>query len=263
MGHHQPRAQAAAQSMRNPLRQTPRVDKNNRCPMCEYQFGKPVIHLIPHLCACHRAQNVSRNLDMKLHLAPVPDIHNLRVRPEQASHLFNRLHRRREPDPLRSLCRQRIQPRQRQRQVRSALVVSHRMNLIDNERRRALQHMARPLRRQQNEKRFRRGHQDVWRLLQHPRAVRHRRVAGSYSGPNRRQLHAFFFGQLRDLGEWDLQVPVHVIAERLERRHVDHVRRVLQRLCARRANQLIDTDEKRRERLTGAGGGGNERIAVG
>ena len=46
------------------------------------------------------------------------------------------LHRRRKPDRLRlaAASDQRIEPRQRQRQMRAALVVRHRVDLVDDQR---------------------------------------------------------------------------------------------------------------------------------
>ena len=66
-----------------------------------------------------------------------------------------------------------IQARQRQRQMRAALIVRHGVDLVHNHGAGGAQHGARLFRRHQNVERFRRGDQDVRRLPAHLLALIH------------------------------------------------------------------------------------------
>ena len=73
---------------------------------------------------------------------------------------------------------QRLEPLERQRQVRAALGRHQRVDLVDDDRVDRAQRLAR-VRRQQQVERLRRGDQDVGRLALEPRALGLRRVAGA------------------------------------------------------------------------------------
>ena len=77
---------------------------------------------------------------------------------------------------------------------------------------------------QQDEERFRRGDQDVRRLLAHLLALPRGRVAGAHGGADGRERDALVRGQRGDLGQRRLQILVDVVAQRLERRDVDDLR---------------------------------------
>ena len=75
-----------------------------------------------------------------------------------------------------------VEPRERQRKMRPALVTRHRVNFVDHHRLDVGEQRARLLRREHNEERLRRGDQNVRRLLEHALPFRGRRIAG----PDRR-----------------------------------------------------------------------------
>ena len=56
---------------------------------------------------------------------------------------------------------------------------------------------------------------------------------------------------------------MNVGAERLERRHVDHMRLVCQTAVETFAKQFVERDQKRGERLAGAGRRRNQRVPAG
>ena len=118
--------------------------------------------------------------------------------------------------------RERCQPLQRQGQVGAALGVRECMDLIHDHpaRRRAA---PRAPRRQQQVERFGRGHEDVRRAAcrrraAHPRACRRCACRRAPRGSGSAQPS----GGQRDACERRTQVAVHVVDERLERRHVEH-----------------------------------------
>ena len=65
---------------------------------------------------------------------------------------------------------------------------------------------------------------------------------------------------LAQLGERPLEVALNVVVQRLERRDVEDVNRVRQRLTQPVDDELVQLPEKRRERLPGAGRRENERV---
>ena len=91
---------------------------------------------------------------------------------EEARDGLDRPDRRRQADALRTrtagLLDEIVEPRERQRQVRAALVVGHRMNLVDDDGLDAAQRLPAALGRQQDEQRLRRRDEDVRRMLHHP-----------------------------------------------------------------------------------------------
>ena len=70
--------------------------------------------------------------------------------------------------------------------MRAALVVGNGMNLVDDDGRGGSQHLTRFLGCEENEKRFRSCDENVRGLPEHLRSFRHRRIAGSDGGANRR-----------------------------------------------------------------------------
>ena len=100
---------------------------------------------------------------------------------------------------------------------------------------------------EQNEQRFRRRDQNVRRLFQHPRAfrmgvspVRTAVRMGIRGMPSR-------FGQSGDFRQRQLQIPMHVVAERFQRRDINDLGFMRQRSCARREPVDRDRSETPRE----------------
>ena len=166
------------------------------------------------------------------------DVHDAeRQSPRNFGDLLDGLHRRREADALRPrpavLRHQLIEPRQRQRQVRAALIVRHGVDLVDDHRAHVLQHLARPACGEQNVQRFRRGHQNVRMLARHMLALGLRRIAGAERGADGRELHEPLHRELRNLGQRNFEILVNVVAQRLERRDIEDLRLFRQRTQAR------------------------------
>ena len=109
-----------------------------------------------------------------------------------------------------------LEPLERQRQVRAALGLGDRVDLVDDHPLDVGQDLARP-RGQHQVERLGRRDQDVGRLAQHLRALLLRRVAGAD-----RDLDV-----AADPLERRLQVALDVVRQRLERGHVDQPRLAL------------------------------------
>ncbi len=167
------------------------------------------------------------------------------------------------PDANRRTIGERLQPFERQRQMRSALVVRDRVNFIDDDRLDGLQNFAAFLRREQDVQRLRRGHQDVRRALEHEPTVFHQRVAGPHGGADFGHQVSVAAGQLQDFSERLLEIFLNVIAQSFQRRHVQDLRGVGQLSGDGFADQAVDAGEKCGQRLSGAGRRGNQRGSPG
>ena len=107
--------------------------------------------------------------------------------------------------------------------MRPALVIGHRVNFIDDQGAHRSQHLARFFRGQQNIERLGRGHQNMRRFLAHFLALGCRGIAGANGGADRRERDAFLACQFSDLTERHVEILVHVVAERFERRNIKDV----------------------------------------
>ena len=228
MRHREAFAEAFVERKGDALAHAARSDEDQRCLMLVNLGGDAVVNLAPHLFARHWAEFVAGNFDRQLHFAAVPDVDDRRTLAQELRHLFQRTHGRRKPDSLRffpgRLDDQVIQARERERQMRTALVRCHRMNLVDDHRRNAGEERARLLGRQQDIKRLGRRDQYVRRLSQHALALGRRGIAGAHGRANGRHRQAPRFGKRGQSGKRLLQVLADVVGQRLEGRDVDHER---------------------------------------
>ena len=231
------------------------------------QRGDPVVHLFPQLVRCDGANLARRDLDGQIERAPRRDLHDDRRRPPTAAqklrdHLDWFL-RGRQADADDRLIGQRLETLQRERQMRSALVVGHRVDFVDNHRAHVTKNGAAALGRWQQIKRLGRRHQNVWRLAQHRAPLRHQRVARANRRADVRDVVTGFAGQLHDFREWSLEVLLDVVAERFERRHVHDLGPVRERAVDRLPYESVDAGQKRRERLARPGGRRDQRASSG
>ena len=176
-----------------------------------------------------------------------------RVEPaEQARDLVERPLRRAQPDALERRLEGALslEPFEREEEVRAALSVDHRVDLVDDDGLDALEDRAGP-RRQQEVERLGRGDEDLGRVLPHPLALALRRVARAHPDGRQPVLLAGALRHHADAVERGPQVPLDVDAERLERRDVEHPHALF--LGRRREHQPIDRDEERAQRLSGPG----------
>ena len=184
--------------MRDALGQPPRVHEDERRPVLLNQRGDAVVDLLPHLVRRDRPELVLRHLDRQIHraaMAVVDDVDpRVLVGREEPRDDLDRPDRRREADPLRTrtagLLDQIVEPRERQRQVRAALVVGHRVNLVDDHGLDAAQRLPAAIGRQQDEQRLGRRDENVRRMLDHPLAFGRRRIAGAHRRADGRQHEA-------------------------------------------------------------------------
>ena len=156
-----------------------------------------------------------------------------------------------------------VEALEREDEVRAALVVGHGVDLVDDDGADAREVGAGFFRGEQDEEGFRRGDEDVRRLLEHGAALGGERVAGADGGADGRAEIAALERELLYLLQWLFEVFADVVGERFERRDVDDFRVRLELAGERFAEELVDADEEGGERFAGAGGCGDERRARG
>ncbi len=154
---------------------------------------------------------------------------------------------------------QRVEPLQRQREVRAALGARDRVHLVQDHRAHPAQRLPRG-RGEQQEERFGRGDQHVRRRAREQPPLVRRGVAGAHPDRDVGRWHAGPLRRLPDPGERRAEVALHVDRQRLERRDVQDpaaVPRIGRWLVG---GQPVERPQEGRERLARAGGRDHERV---
>ena len=171
---------------------------------------------------------------------------------QEPGHLVERPLRRREADTLHVPPGLFGQPLERHREVRPALGLRHRVDLVDDDPLRTGEELAR-LRGEHEVERLGRGDEDVRRPAQHRRPFPLGRVAGAHP-----DAHVG-----ADAAQRGPQIALHVVAEGLERRHVDEPECPLARVGRRRlGDQAVERPQEGGEGLAGARRRRHQRVGA-
>jgi len=136
-------------------------------------------------------------------------------------------------------------------------------DLVDDHGPGGRKHGAARFRAEQDVKRFRRGHHDMWRTTAHAVTLAGGRVAGAHPGADIDVGQALRLQGRADAGQRRLQIAFNVVRQRLERGHIDDLGFVLEAVRERLAHQRVNRREERRERLAGTGGGRDQHMPAG
>jgi hypothetical protein len=258
-------ADALGEMPRHPLHHASRIREYERGVMLRDEAGKLVIDGRPDVPRHHRFERGARHHDRKVAFAHMTAVDDLAgdVGPgagQEARDLLDRLLCGRQPDALHGLCRQGVEPLQRQREMRAALGARDRMDLVDDHRARGRQHPATGLAGEQQVQRLGCGHEDMRRQPSHRCALRLRGVAGANLGADLACRHAEPRELRTDPGQRLLEIALDVVRQRLERRHVHHARRILEPALDTLVHERIDCRQKRRQCLARSRRGGDQRM---
>jgi len=153
--------------VRHALGQPPRVDEDERGAVRLDQLDQPCVDLLPHLERHHRLERRARHLDRDIDLALVAAVDDraagLLRADQEARHLLDRLLRRRQPDALQAPAAHVVEALERQREVRAAARLEHRVDLVDDHRARGRKHLAGALGGEEQVERLGRRDQDMGR----------------------------------------------------------------------------------------------------
>ena len=193
---------------------------------------------------------LDRHVDLEVERLADPGVDDPRGAPradQEAPDLLERVLRGAEADALRVVLCELGQALERERQVRPALGRGHGVDLVDDHRLDAAQHLAR-LRGEHQVERLGRRDQDVRRRAAHRGALGLRRVAGADRDRHVRP----------DPAQRRAQVAVDVVGERLQRRDVDEAR-----VGRRFARERVEAPQEGGERLAAARRRGDEHVVAG
>ena len=183
-----------------------------------------------------RAHVVDRHDDLDLERlahAGIDDLHPARRLADEAAQeprrLLERALRGGQPDALRRLVGDLLEPLEREREMGAALGGRHRVDLVDDHGLDALQRLA-CRRREHQVERLGRGDQEVGRAADELLALVGRRVAGAHRDLGCGERHADPLGREADAGERRAEVLLDVEREGAQRRDVEHAGAVRARL---------------------------------
>jgi hypothetical protein len=171
--------------------------------------------------------------------------------------------RRGKADPHGRLIGECGEPFERQGQVRAALVAGQGVDLVHDDGLHRAQLLAALRGCQQQVQRFGRRDEDVWRIADEGLPLGLRRIAGANGGADRQLAQPRLGCEGGDLGQGNLQVALDVVAQRLEGRDVNDLDPFRQLSLEPIAQQPVDADQKRGQRLARAGRGGDQRVLAG
>ena len=260
-------AQPFPQLMRDPLGQLPRVDENQGRSVVGDVARDAVEDLVELISGQRRLELAVGQLQRQLEGPPVPHVDDgwrlLPLSNQQAGRRLHRLHRRRESDPDRWAIGDRLEPLERKREMRPALVASQGMDLIDDDSVNRRERAAGPLGRQVQVQGLGRCHQKVRRPAEHRLALPRGGVAGPHRDRDRCGVVAELLSHFGDFGERLLQVVVDIDGERLQWAEVDDPSGIRDRFARFvRVIQGVDRCQETGERLARPCGGANQCVAA-
>ena len=227
-----------------------------------------IVQLGPLLVGGDRTERQVGHPDREIERAAVADVDDGRQRPrragEQPAHLLDRPLRRRQPDALERAAR-RSASRRSSDSARCAprlscatAWISSTITVSAPARKRRLL-----LGGEQDVERLGRRDEDVRRPARHRLALVRRRVAGAHHDAQRRAAPSPCEPASARARQRLLQVLLHVVAERLQRRDVDDVRAVLERAGRAGGEQAVERPQERRQRLARSRRRGDQRVGAG
>ena len=239
-------------AVRKPLRLRASIQKGDHCTRTLTGFRHASGDFRPDRALRQRAHIAQWTDDPNVGLLAHGRRDDPRAWPQEIRGSLQRAHGGRKPDALQRPAAQVVQAREREHEVRPALGVDHRVQLVDDDGPGRGEHAPPAPRRQQQVERFGRRDEDMRRPSAHARTLTLRRVARAHSHPH----------TLRALDALDgtAQVFADVIAQRLERRNVYDAQRVLGGLLSRDG---VDKPQERAQRLARARGCADQRMRAG
>ncbi len=140
----------------------------------------------------------------------------------------------------------------------TALVISHRVDFVDNHCLDVAQNRPALIGGEQNVERFRRSNQNVRRSLQHGAPLGHQRVAGADRSADLWHEQPALARHRENFAQRNLKIFLDVVAQRLQRRNIKHFRTVgkIARQCL--SHQTINAGKKCSQCLARPGGRGNQ-----
>jgi len=220
----------------------------------EDSYSRSSVHVCPEPCPLRRpgtfhgsCSNFSREIRARSLRRPslyIPDLHD--------------------PDGFCQEPGNALESLQTETPMGTSLVPGQSVNLVDDDRGHGFENVATPGSSEQEIQRLGSCHQEMRRFAQHGLACGGRRIAGPNGdadvGEGKLAGGASNLGEGLDLGERNLEIPVDIVAERLERGDVDHMGPLPQSPFEPGPNKPVNAREKGRQSLARSGRGGDKGI---
>ena len=260
-------AQPLTELVGEPFREPAGVHEHERGAVLTDELGDAVEH-VAHLLGRGDGFELAlgqfqREIEVAL-VTGVDDLGDGARADEQPRHRLDRALGRGESDALRRLLADRLEPFEREREVRAALVACDRVDLVDDDGLDGAEELASPRARDEQVERFGRGDHEARRSAQHRGAFGAGGVAGAHRDAQLGRVEPQLLGDRGDLGERALEVLGDVDRERLQRRDVDDPRGACDLVALLvGAVEAVDADEEAAEGLARSGGRGDQRVVAG
>ena len=220
-----PSRSASACAARSASRRVP--DEDERRAVLPHDRGDAVVGLGPELLRRDRRELVPGDLDRDVEPAAPPDLDDRAARPSGAVHALGADEEARdlgdgidgggEADALRPPARERLEPLEREREVRAALVAGERVDLVHDHGLDAAERRPAALAREQEVERLGGRDEDVGRPVEEAAARGGGRVAGANRHPELWRREPGGERRRADLRERRLEVLRDVVPERTQR----------------------------------------------
>ena len=271
VGHHLVGAETLPQPVGEALGQAARVREDERRSVFPDELGDPVEQVVPVLRRGDRLEVLlARYLDIELQVPLVTQVDDralgraVRARAvgarEEPGEKLDRLLRGREPHARGPPLGERVEPREGERQVRTAAVSRERVDLVDDDRPDPVEERPASLGSEEEKEGLRRRDEEVRRPPEHRLALRGRRVSRANRNADLRDGPARSLAHLTDLFERPLEVSVDVVGERPEGTHVDRFQSIVQGVLSGAPDEPVEDLQEGSERLPRSGGRGNQRV---
>ena len=224
-------AELIGQRARQALGHAPCIDEHQRTAMLLDELNHARTNLARDFGRDHGFERRPRHFDGQIPRSTMPFVDNgagtrarviVGLTGKEFRHPRNRALRCRQANTQRRTRGQRVETRQAQGQVRTAFVADQRVYFVDYYCAHRTQHRPSAVAGQQDVERFGCRDQNMRRALAHQRARRSRRVTGAHRSSDGRHLTEFFGQQLLNSSQRLFEIALDVVAQRLERRHVQH-----------------------------------------
>ena len=271
VGRDPPLAEPFAEFARHPLRHAPRVHEDERRPVGVHERGEPLMDLLPDLAGHDGLERRPGQLDGEIPSAHVPRIDDhagaIRARQipadEESRHALDRPLRRGQANSLDRFSRQCVQPRERKGQMRTPLVPDERVDFVDDDGTDGAEHAPPAFAREEDVERLGRRDHDMGRPRGHPRAIPARGVSAANHRADLDPGETQPLELARDAGEWHFEIPLDVVAERLERRDIEDPRLVPEGSGETVPHEFVEGGQERGEGFSRSGRCRDERALSG
>src|SRR3989338_6002088 len=221
------------QMINNTLSSRTGICKNNRRPVRLHQIINKRVKSVMHLPMLNINQIRNRAKNLQIHLLdalPISDFARpwglIIIANKKMRYLVKRSNSGRQANPCHTRRKQ-LQTLKAERKVNTTLILSQRMNFINNTPLNRLQQVNKTVTAQNNSQTLRRSNKNMRRLPQHGRLLRSRRITSADSNPYPKT----FAGKLLNLLQRLNKINLNILIQSLQRRNINSIHIIPKNPC--------------------------------